>query len=164
KILIVDGYHTEVQIIAAERAREQGAIVVLNAAQIIEGMGELMALSHILIASERYASEVAPRGELEDSLIELSRMGPETVVVTLGAEGSIGLRGEKLVRQPPLRVDVVDTTGAGDVFVGGYCLGLVRGDPLERCIQLASAAAGLSVRDLGALGGLPSLEEIEAVA
>ncbi|PID38128.1 MAG: hypothetical protein CSA65_03585 [Proteobacteria bacterium] len=164
KLLVIDGYHMDVQVRAAERAREQGTVVVLDAGQIIEGMGELMALSDVLIASERYASEVAPRGELEDSLIEISRLGPETVVVKLGAEGSIGLHGEKLVRQPPLRVDVVDTTGAGDVFLGGYCFGLLREAPLERCIQLASAAAGLSVRQLGALGGLPDLEEIEAVA
>lgn len=164
KVLLVDGYHTDVQVRAAELARERGILVVLTAVQILEGMGELMALSDVLIASERYASEVAPRGELEDSLIEISRMGPETVVVKLGEEGSIGLQGDKLVRQPPLRVEVLDTTGAGDVFVGGYVYGLVAGQPLERCVQLASAAAGLSVKSLGAVGGLPSLEEIEAVA
>jgi sulfofructose kinase len=132
KLLVIDGYHVDVQVRAAERAREQGTVVVLDAGHITEGMGELMALSDVLIASERYASEVAPRGELEDSLIEISRLGPETVVVKLGAEGSIGLQGDKLVRQPPLRVDVLDTTGAGDVFLGGYCFGLLRDEPLER--------------------------------
>ncbi|MCC6749450.1 MAG: sugar kinase [Deltaproteobacteria bacterium] len=162
-LLIVDGYHVEAQIWAAEEARRRGVRVVLRAATLREGMGELVALSDVLIASERYAAEVAPRGEVEDSLVELSRLGPHTVVMTLGTDGSIGLEGEKLVQQPPLGVKVVDSTGAGDVYVGGYCYGLLRGAPLERCMQLASAAAGLSCRELGARAGLPSLAEVEEV-
>jgi sulfofructose kinase len=164
RLLIVDGHHIEAQLRAAEYVRDKDDVqVVLNAGQVIEGMGELIPLCDILVASERYASEVAPRGEIEDSLIELSQMGPETVVVKLGPEGSIGLQGEKLVRQPPLRIDVVDTTGAGDVFLGGFCYGVAKQEPLERCIQLASAAAGLSCRQIGSLASLPTLEEIEEI-
>jgi ribokinase len=164
KILIVDGFHMAAQIKCAEEARRHGARVVLDAGNLREGMGELVALSDVLIASERYASEVAPRGEIEDSLVELHRMGPDVVVVTMGKEGSIGLEGEKLVRQPPLQVAVKDTTGAGDVYLGGYCYGLLRGWPLERCMQVASATAGLSCRELGARAGLPDQEEVEAVS
>lgn len=164
ELLIVDGYHAAVQIRAAEEARRLGIKVVLDASTLHEGMGELVALSDVLIASERYASEVAPRGEIEDSLVELHRMGPPVVVVTMGQEGSIGLEGEKLVRQPPLRVNVEDTTGAGDVYLGGYCFGMLRGWPLERCMQVASATAGLSCRALGARAGLPDLNEVEAVS
>ncbi|MBW2736563.1 MAG: hypothetical protein JRH20_29600 [Deltaproteobacteria bacterium] len=164
KLLLVDGLHGDVQLAAAERARAAGTRVVLDAREIREGMGELMAISDVLIATERFASEVAPRGEIEDSLIELCRMGPEMVVVKQGKEGSIGLQGEMLVRQPPLKVEVVDTTGAGDVFVGGYCYGLCAGASLERCIQLASAAAGLSCKEFGPLGGLPSRDELERIA
>jgi sugar/nucleoside kinase (ribokinase family) len=163
ELLLVDGLQMEAQIRAAEEARRRGIKVVLDAGALSEGMGELVALSDVLIASERYASEVAPRGEIEDSLIELHRMGPPVVVVTMGAEGSIGLEGEKLVRQPPLQVSVVDTTGAGDVYLGGYCFGLLQGWPLERCMQVASATAGLSCRELGSRAGLPDLAEVEAV-
>lgn len=163
-LLLVDGFHIEAQIAAAERARAAGAPVVLDASALREGMGELVALSDVLIASERYASEVAPRGEIEDSLIELHRMGPRTVVVTMGEEGSIGLEGEKLVRQPPLPVGVVDSTGAGDVYLGAFCHGVLNGWPLERCMQLASAASGLSCRELGPRAGLPELGEVESVS
>jgi ribokinase len=163
-LLLVDGFQMEAQIPAAEEARRQGIRVLLDAGTISEGMGELVALSDVLIASERYASEVAPRGEIEDSLIELSRMGPRIVVVTLGKEGSIGLEGDKLVHQPPLQVAAKDTTGAGDVYFGGYAYGLLQGWPLERCMQIASAAAGLSCRELGARAALPDLEEVEAVS
>jgi sulfofructose kinase len=163
-ILLVDGFHMDAQIRAAETARRGGAKVVLDASNLREGMGELVALSDVLIASERYASEVAPRGEIEDSLVELHRMGPAVVVVTMGEEGSSGLEGEKLVRQPSLQVGVTDTTGAGDVYLGGYCYGILQGWPLERCMQVASATAGLSCRELGARAGLPDLDEVEAVS
>jgi sulfofructose kinase len=164
ELLIVDGHQTEVQIRAAEEAHKLGVRVMLDAGSIREGMGELVALSDVLLASERYASEVAPRGEIEDSLIELSRMGPRVVVVTMGKEGSIGLEGDKLVHQPPLQVEVVDTTGAGDIYLGGYAYALLQGWPLERCMQVASAAAGLSCRNLGARAALPDLQEVEAVS
>jgi sulfofructose kinase len=163
-LLLVDGFHMEAQIRAAEEARRLGVRVILDASTLSEGMGELVALSDVLIASERYASEVAPRGEIEDSLIELSRMGPRIVVVTLGKEGSIGLEGEKLVHQPPLQVAAKDTTGAGDVYFGGYAYGVLQSWPLERCMQVASAAAGLSCRELGARAALPDLREVEAVS
>lgn len=164
ELLLLDGLQPRAQIRAAEEARRLNIRVVLDAGNIHEGMGELVALTDVLLASERYASEVAPRGELEDSLIELSRMGPRVVVVTLGKEGSIGLEGDKLVHQPPLQVAVVDTTGAGDVYFGGYAYGLLQGWPLERCMQVASAAAGLSCRELGARAALPSVEEVQAVS
>ncbi|MCA9669322.1 MAG: hypothetical protein KC503_27190 [Myxococcales bacterium] len=159
-LLLIDGCHTDAQARLAEEARKRDILVVLDAGALHEGMGDLVPLADVLVAAERYASEIAPRGEIEDSLIELGRMGPKTVVVTLGEEGSIGLEGDKLVRQPPLAVDVVDTTGAGEIFLGGYCYALLQKWPLERCMQVASAAAGLSCRELGARAGMPRLQEV----
>ena len=164
RLLVIDGHQMKAQICAAEEAKRLGVTVVLDASELSEGMGELVALSDVMIASERYASEVAPRGEIEDSLVELFRMGPGVVVVTMGEEGSIGLEGEKLVRQPPHQVSTVDTTGAGDVYLGGYCYGMLQGWPLERCMQVASATAGLSCRELGSRAGLPDIDEVEAVS
>ena len=164
RLLLLDGFQMEAQIRVAEEARRRGIPVVLDAGELTEGMGELVALSDVMIASERYASEVAPRGEIEDSLVELFRMGPQVVVVTMGEEGSIGLEGDKLVRQPSLQVNAVDTTGAGDAYLGGYCYGLLQAWPLERCMQVAAATAGLSCRELGSRAGLPDLEEVEAVS
>jgi sugar/nucleoside kinase (ribokinase family) len=82
----------------------------------------------------------------------------------MGIEGSIGLEGNKLVRQAPLTVDVVDTSGVSDVFLGGYCYGRMKDLSLESCLRSATAAAGLSCRALGARAGLPSAAEIDIVA
>lgn len=159
-ILVLDGYHVEAQTVLAEAAQDRAIKVVVHASGIREGIGELVALADVLIASERYAAEVAPRGELEDTLLDISRMGAETVVVMLGSEGSMALEGTKLVQQPALSVDVVDTSGAGDLFVGAYCYSMLQGWPLEQRLLTATAAASLSCRKLGARAGLPALDEI----
>jgi ribokinase len=159
--LLVDGWHPEAQIAACEEAREREIPIVLDAGGLREGMGELVALSDVLVASERFVSEVAPRGEVEDSLVELQEMGPDTVVITLGDSGSVGLFGDKLIRQQAYEVEAVDTTGAGDAFRGAFTAGLVRGFEPELCMQFASAAAALTCRALGGRAGLPDLEEVK---
>jgi sugar/nucleoside kinase (ribokinase family) len=153
------------QIVAAELANQAGIPVLLDAGSLREGMGELLALADYAVVSERFAAEVAPRGELEDGLIELQRMGPRKVVITLGAAGSVGLDGDKVVRQSALEIDpVVDTTGAGDVYHGAFAVAMCERWPLERAMQLASAAAGLSCRALGGQAAIPTLTEALAAA
>lgn len=160
--LLLDGHHPQAQIAAAEEAREREIPVFLDARHLREGMGELVGLSDVLIAGERFVSEVAPRGELEDSLVELQEMGPRSVVITMGTGGSVGLSGDKLVRQQAYEVEAVDTTGAGDVYRGAFTAALVRGYSFERCMQLASAAAALKCRSLGGRAGVAELDEVLA--
>jgi sulfofructose kinase len=163
-VLLVDGHQMAAQIVAAEQASEAGVPVLLDAGALREGMGELLALADAAVVSERFAAEVAPRGELEDMLIEIQRMGPGTVVITMGEAGSVGLHGDKVVRQSAHEVDAVDTTGAGDVYHGAFAYAMLRRWPLERAMQLASAAAGLSCRSLGGRAGIPDLAETMTAA
>ncbi|MCD6498409.1 MAG: hypothetical protein J7M25_08955 [Deltaproteobacteria bacterium] len=159
--LLVDGYQIKAQVTAARQAAAAGIPVVLDASHIQEkGMGELLSDANILIATERFAAEVAPMGEVEDSLHELTRMGPHTVVVTLGEEGSIGLDATGIVRVRALPIDSTDTTGAGDVYRGAFLYAHLQGWPLGRCMEFASAAAGLSCQTLGGRAGIPNLEQI----
>ncbi|MBK8482628.1 MAG: hypothetical protein IPL40_15940 [Proteobacteria bacterium] len=162
QLLLVDGAQPAVALELIARARRAGVPVVLDASGPSSAVAELTASVDVVIATERYLVQVAPRGELEASMQAVARLGPRTVIVTMGREGSVGLQGDKLVRQPPLPVEVVDTTGAGDVFLGGYCYGLLQELPLERCMELASAAAGLSCRAFGPRSGLPSRAELQA--
>lgn len=165
KALLVDGFQAPAQIAACEQARSRGVPVVLDAGSLRGGLGELVALCDVLIASERFATEIAPRGEIEDSLLELCRMGPRIAIVTLGSEGAVGLEDEKLVRIDALQVpDAVDSTGAGDVYRGAFLYGFVRRWSLEKSMQFANAAAGLNCRALGARAGLPTLEEVKQAA
>jgi sulfofructose kinase len=161
-MLFIDGYQPALQAAIAEKARKKGIPVLLNAGNLSGGMGELLALSDIVIGSERFASEFAPSDDVEKSLREITRVGPRIAVLTLGNEGAMGLEGDKLVQQGPLDVFVADTTGAGDVFCGAFAYAHLLGFPLEESIPFANAAAGLSCRSLGARAGLPSRDEVMA--
>ena len=158
-MLCIDGFEPALQAAVAEKAREKGITVLLNAGNLAGGMGELLALSDIVIGSERFASEFAPSDDIDKSLREITRLGPRIAVMTLGNEGAMALEGDKLVTQHPLDVFVADTTGAGDIFSGAFAYAMACRWPLEEALPFANAAAGLACRSLGARAGLPSLDE-----
>jgi len=161
--LLIDGTAPRAQAHAAEAASQRGIPVVLDAGELREGTGELIALCDVLISSERLASEIAPRGELQDSLIELQQLGPRSVIITMGDSGSMGLHDDQLVQQPPFAVrEVVDTSGAGSVYHGAFVAALAHGDPFARCMEFASIAAGLTCSGLGAISGLPERDDVLA--
>ena len=161
-MLVIDGSQPALQAAIAEKARDKGITVLLNASQLSGGMGELLSLSDIVIGAERFAHELAPSDELGDSLREILSLGPRIALITLGESGSIGLEGSKLVEQEALDVFVADTSGAGDAFAGAFAFAHLRGWPLERAVPFANAAAGLVCRSIGARSALPTVEEVVA--
>ena len=164
RLVYIDAEMPEVQIVAAERARARGARVILGIRRMGPGLGELLDLADIVIASERVAAEIAHSADIERSLIELTKMGPDIAVITLGEDGAVGLHEDKLVRQQALTVDVVDVTGAGSVFRGAFGYALLQDWPLERALPFANAAAGLNCASLGGQAGIPTLEAVERAA
>ena len=87
------------------------------------------------------------------------------VCVTLGAEGSLARCGGREIHTPAFAVDCVDSTGAGDAFRGGFAAGCLRspdGD-IEDVLAYANAVAALNCRALGARGGLPTADDVEAL-
>jgi sugar/nucleoside kinase (ribokinase family) len=164
RALVIDGRAPAPQIAAAERAKALGLMIVLDARHLGPGMGELLGLCDVVIGNERFAAEFSHSADMKRSLTELVKMGPRTAVITLGEEGAIGLESDTLVRQPALEIDVIDTTGASEVFRGAFIHGLLEGWGLDRCLPFANAAAGLNCRHLGGLGGIAPLSEILEVA
>ena len=163
-LLIIDGYQPALQAAIAEKARAKGITVLLNAGHLVGGMGELLALSDIVIGSERFASEFAPSDDVQKSLREITRIGPRVAVITMGEAGAMALEDRKLVQQEAIDVFVADTTGAGDVFCGAFAYAALQRWPLERALPFANAAAGLTCRSLGAQSALPKLAEVVAAA
>jgi len=160
-LLIIDGYQPALQAAIAEKARAKGITVLLNAGHLVGGMGELLALSDIVIGSERFASEFAPSDDVQKSLREITRIGPRVAVITMGEAGAMALEDRKLVQQEAIDVFVADTTGAGDVFCGAFAYASLQRWPLERALPFANAAAGLTCRSLGAQSALPTLAEVQ---
>lgn len=161
-VLIVDGTLPALQVAAAERARDRGVTVVLNASTLSEGMGDLLGLSDVVVGSERFAGEIAPSDDLEESLREIARLGPRLPVITLGDAGAMALHGGRVIRREAIDVSPVDTTGAGDVFCGAFAFALAGRHPVDRALAIANAAAGLSCRSFGARSALPTFKEVQA--
>jgi sugar/nucleoside kinase (ribokinase family) len=87
-------------------------------------------------------------------------MGPRCAVITLGGRGLVFLDGDRFGCMGAFSVKVADTTGAGDVFHGAFCQGLVDGLPLEQNLRFASAAAAMKCRRLGGRAGIPTRSEV----
>ena len=98
-----------------------------------------------------------------DQIDSLMEKYPGKLLVTQGEKGvSVYIPDKGLQTIPAMKVEVKDTTGAGDTLNGAFCAGLARGmDELE-ALRFANAAAGLSVQKYGAQAGMPTLEQVEA--
>lgn len=160
--VLIDGGMPRTQVRLAEAAKHRRVPVIYDGNEFGDQVGELVALADILIASERLAAELARTDDLERSLLELQQLGPQAVIITLGESGSIGLHGEKLVRQPVHPVAVVDNRGAGAVYHGAFTAALLSELPFERCMEFASVAAGLSCMQVGEWAGIPSRAQVIA--
>jgi sugar/nucleoside kinase (ribokinase family) len=161
RYLHLDGHHMGAPITAARWARADGVKVSFDANRPRPGLDELLPLVDVLIASERFPSAYTGQGDQVRAGRSLLEMGPEIVVITLGAEGCLCLWEDQVIHVPGFRVDVVDTTGAGDAFHGAFLYGLLQGWGLERTAVFANAVAAINCTRLSGRAGLPSLSEVE---
>lgn len=153
---------------AAEAARAAGARVVLNAAPAGPVPPALARLVDVLIVNEHEAAEVGAAAGLITEPRAFAAAWAEATgglcVVTLGAEGAIAAGPEGGVSVAPPAVRVVDTTAAGDGFVGAFAAALDRGATLAEALVDGVAAGSLAVETTGAQPSLPDAAAIRARA
>jgi ribokinase len=94
---------------------------------------------------------------------EILALGPKSAVITVGEAGAVFADGESTQHLPAPKVDVVDTTGAGDAFVGALAAQLAQGASLEEAVAYAVRAGAAAVTKEGAQGALPTPETVEAL-
>ena len=92
---------------------------------------------------------------------ELLLLGPRSVVITLGGDGAVFAEGDVTEHVSSPEVEVVDTTGAGDAFVGALATKLADGSPLKEAVSYAVKAGAAAVTKEGAQGALPTPEKVE---
>jgi sulfofructose kinase len=161
RALLVDGHDVPAAIAAAGAARGAGVPVVLDAEKVQEGTEELLSLCDHVVAAGHFPGLLIPGVPAEDGAREiLRRYGPVTSTVTLGPRGAFGCDGREEIHSPAIRVDAVDTTGAGDIFHAGFLCALLEGLPFREILSFANAAAGLSCRGMGGRAAIPTLGEI----
>jgi ribokinase len=132
----------------------------MDAGSMRDGMVELCGLCDIVLASQRFAFQLTGSDNPQLCITALHELGVDNAGVTLGSKGSLYSNRYQLIEHGAFKVDVVDTTGAGDAFHGGYIYGLMQGWEPVRCITFASAIAALKCTRLGTREGLPSINQV----
>ena len=150
---------------AVKTARANGAEVLVNAAPAHRSCLDWLNLIDILIVNESEAEALSgipvndPASGLKAAK-SLQSKGASTIVLTLGQHGAWWVGNEEEFF-PAFAVKAVDTTAAGDGFVGGLTSALAKGKPWQVAMRFASAVGALTVTRLGAQSSLPTLEETE---
>lgn len=138
---------------AVDIAKENGVTVILNPAPIQSLPAELIKKVDYLTPNE-HEFQYLQRGLSEKEL-------KEKVILTKGSQGVALYQGDKEINIPAYQVNVVDTTGAGDSFNGGFAFALSKGASIMEACQYGNAVAALSTTKLGAQTGMPSGKEVE---
>ncbi|MFE2321339.1 ribokinase [Streptomyces sp. NPDC059441] len=148
----------------AEAARRHGVRTILTPSPVQSLPPELLASIDLLVPNEHEAAALTGLTDPRDAATALLDQVPE-VVVTLGAAGSLyASRGAEPLTVPAPRVTAVDSTGAGDTFVGTLAVALAEGRPMRAALAWASTAASMSVQRPGASSSMPYRSEIDAQA
>lgn len=161
RILHLDGHQTAAALAAAELARQHGVMVSIDAGTVVPGIERLLGLADIIIASEQFARRLTGLADPESAARQLFSGACRFSGVTLGREGCWGFDGQQSFQCPAFEVEVVDTTGAGDVFHGAFAFALLAGRGWRECLRFASAVAALKCTRFGGRAGSPDLSTTE---
>jgi sugar/nucleoside kinase (ribokinase family) len=159
RVVLLDASDCRASLAAARAAKAAGVPVVLDVDAYTPDVDPLLRTVDVIIASLSFFSGFGGRDDPGAALARLEAdVRPAVGVVTLGAEGSLARVNGSEIRTPAFDVPVVDSTGAGDAFRGGFVASWIRfgGDAgVEQLLGYASAVAGLNCGALGAQSGLP---------
>ena len=164
KMLHVGGFVTPAMAEAADIVHAAGGKVSVDAAYYRPDIYENFHRLDIVIASETYwRAMCAATGEMtvEEAVRYIASKGPETAVITLGEKGCQGVCRGKVFSLPAFRVDVVDSTGAGDVFHGAYDWAYLQGWDAETCARFSSAVSAIKCTRMGGRAGIPDRATVE---
>ncbi len=167
RVLLVDCHETAAATEAAHYARQAGIPTLIDVEHDRPQIDRLLREIDVIITAQDFPMRHTGIGEPGAALRALyEAYRPALACATLGAEGSLAVVGDTEIRTPGFSVEAVDTTGAGDVFRGGFIAGwLQRGEraDLVDVLRYANAAAALKCRRPGAREGIPESAEVDAL-
>jgi len=159
RFLLIDGTYMAATIKACRIAKEFDVTIVLDADDMLANDKDvygLMELVDILIPSNRFITRLTNETVSEKAINKLKKSISANIVLTLGKDGCIVSDEQGFSKIPAFKVDVIDTTGAGDVFHGAILVGLMHQWDLIQSAKFASAVAALSCTKLGGRAGIPT--------
>ena len=155
----------EANLAAAELARHLGTRVILTPSPIPNTPlpPDLLDRVDIIVPNRGEAEALTGESDPERAAARLHERGSATVIITLGSEGALLVDEMGPRRIDPFPVDVVDSTAAGDAFVGTLAAALAMEYPIDQAARRAAAAGALAVTVLGAQPSLPTRQQVEAM-
>jgi sulfofructose kinase len=161
RVVHVDDEDEELALEAARLARRAGVPVTSDIDRVTGRTRELTGAVTIPIFAEHVPQALTGERDLPRALAALRAPHHAMLCVTLGSRGAVVLDGDRLEHVPGYPVDVVDTTGAGDVFRGAFIWALLRGERPAEIVRVANAAAAIACTRHGAIAGVPTIEELD---
>lgn len=149
-----------------DMAKEFNKIVILNFAPAVELSKNSIKKVDFLILNELEISKLTGikcnERNVKEPIVQLNKFFKNNIIVTLGEYGSACMTSfGDYYRIPSIRVNSVDSTGAGDAFIGGFVYGLVQKKKIYNCVTLGNIAGALSVKKVGAQASLPYENELK---
>jgi len=159
--LLLDGRDQEAAITAAIIARKSDVQVILDAGSARTGINEILPHIDHLVCSHRFAEQFTQESDPGKAVLKLAWIGFKSVVITYGSKGSIAATPDgQLFEQEAVKAEVIDSTGAGDIFHGAFIFGLAQKWELPQIVEFASAAAAIKCARIGGRHGIPDLNDV----
>ena len=158
----------EQTLLAFNLAQQAGVTKILNPAPAQTVPAELLSLVDLLVPNETEAEiltgiKVVDAQSQQAAALKLQSMGVKNVIITLGSQGAYYRCGQKEGLVPAFKVNAVDTTAAGDTFLGSLASQLKKDlSNIEEAILFANKASSLAVQKMGAIPSIPTYAEIKA--
>lgn len=164
RVLHVDCEDIAAATSAVVAARAAGVLTVIDVEAVLPGVPALLRHIDVIVASEGFPERLTGHKDTGSALSAMAReYEPAVACVTLGPAGSLAVCQGREVRTPAFDVAVVDSTGAGDAFRGGFISGYLQAGPtadVADVLTFATAVAALKCRSLGARDGLPTASDV----
>lgn len=143
-----------------KKAHEKHMLVVVNPAPIKELKEEYYQFIDYLVPNEHELEALSHKTDILLAAKELLSRGAKNVIVTLGEKGSVLINKDEYIKVEPHKVDAVDTTAAGDSYLGALVTKLAEGKEIKEAMEFASLCSSKTVTKKGAIVSLPHLDEL----
>ncbi len=163
--LLMPGFDGEPMANLAEEVKKKGVILTLDTAwdfygRWFEVLNDVFPFVDYFLPSIEEARMITGEENPEDICRFLLKCGVKNVCLKMGEKGSFIMNEKEKYYFPPLKINVVDTTGAGDGYVAGFLAGFVRGYPFQKCGLIANLTGAKITTSMGATSGIKSWEDL----
>lgn len=148
---------------AVQLARRHGVLTILNPAPAAPLEPDFLAEIDYLIPNENELQLLSGTDDLLRGADKLQQLGVKNLVVTLGEKGTMVVRGETRQHIPAFQVKAVDTTAAGDAFIGAFAIALIQGLDIYEAVRWGNAAGAFAATRPGAQPSLPDRKQLEEI-